>query len=174
MKKCWIVAVAAMLLLSGCGIQETMETISDLYLQPVMADIQQVIVDVPKDASVEVLQSDDGGKLYLCDGYTVTVQTMEAGDLNKTLQEVTGYAKEDLTLMQTRQDGIKRYECIWTAAGESETQVGRARVLDDGNYHYVITVMAGESLAGELTQVWKELFNSFRLVSADVDLNTGS
>lgn len=173
MKKCWIIVVA-LLLLSGCGAQETLETISDLYLQPVMAEAWQVIVDVPKGASVEVMQSADGGKLYLCDGYTVTVQTMESGDLNKTLQDVTGYDKEDLTLMQTKQDGMKRYECIWTAAGESETQVGRARVLDDGNYHYVITVMAGESLAGELTQVWKELFNSFRLVSADVDLNTGS
>jgi hypothetical protein len=173
MKKCGII-VAAMLLLSGCSAQETLETISDMYFQSVMAEVRQVIVDVPKDAGVEVLQSDDGGKLYLCDGYTVTVQTMEAGDLNKTLLDVTGYAKEDLTMMQTRQDGVKRYECIWTAAGESETQVGRACVLDDGNFHYVITVMAGESVSGGLKQVWKDLFDSFRLVDADVDLNTGS
>lgn len=172
MKKCWILVIA--LLLAGCGAQQTLETISDVYAQPVSASIQQVIVDVPQDAGVAVLQSDDTGKLYLCDGYTVTVQTMEAGDLEKTLRTVTGYSKEELSILQTQQENVKRYECVWTAAGEAETQVGRACVLDDGDYHYTVTVMAGESLAGELSQTWKELFDSFRLVGPEVDLNTGS
>lgn len=169
-----LMLVAILLLLTGCSAQETFETVSDLPIKPVSATMQQAIADLPKDASVEVLQSEDGGKLYLCDGYTITVHTMEAGDLNKTLQAVTGYEKADLTLMQTRQEDLKRYECVWTAAGEGETQVGRACVLDDGYYHYVITVMAGESVAGTLTAAWNDLFSSFRLIGADVDLNTGS
>ena len=173
MKKCWIL-IGVLLLLSGCGAQETLETVSDVYAQPVSAAVRQVILDVPQDASVEVLQSADGGEIYLCDGYTVTVQTMAAGDLDKTLRAVTGYARENLDVLQTRQDSFKRYECVWTAAGETQTQIGRACVLDDGEYHYVVTAMAGESLSGELAEVWKDLFDSFRLVGADVDLNTGS
>lgn len=172
MKKCWMIVIA--LLLTGCGAQQTLETVSDVYVQPVSATVQQVIVDVPQDASVAVLQNDEAGKLYLCDGYTVTVQTMEAGDLEKTLRTVTGYSKEELRILRTQQENVKRYECVWTAAGEAEPQVGRACVLDDGDYHYIVTVMAGESLAGELSQTWQEVFDSFRLVGPEVDLNTGS
>lgn len=173
MKKCLILAVM-LLMLTGCGAQETLETVSDDYIQPVSAPLWQMILDVPQDASVTVLQGEDTGKLYLCDGYTVAVQTMEAGDLQKTLRTLTGYEKEELTLMQTLQDGAKRYECVWTSAGEGETQVGRACLLDDGNYIYAVTAMTGESKAGELTEVWQELFDSFRLVSPDAELNTGS
>lgn len=173
MKKCWILAVL-MLLLTGCGVQETLETLSDDYIQPVSAAVWQMILDVPEDATVTVLQGEDAGKLYLCDGYSVTVQTMESGDLKKALRNLTGYEKEELTLMQTLQDGMKRYECVWVSAGEGENQVGRACLLDDGNYIYAVTAMAGESKAGELTEVWQGLFDSFRLVSPDAELNTGS
>ena len=133
-----------------------------------------MVLDVPQDASVSVLQGENGEKIYLCDGYTVTIQTFSSGDLKKTLQTLTGYEKEDLTLMQTLQDGAKRYECVWTAAGEGENQVGRLCLLDDGNYLYAVTAMAGESKAGELQDVWQELFDSFRLVSPEAELNTGS
>lgn len=173
MKKCWILT-ALLLLLTGCSAEQTLETLSDAYVQPVSASAWQVIADIPQDASVTVLQSQDAGKLYLCDGYTVTVQTMASGDLENALRTVTGHEKEDLTLIQTRQADLKRYECVWTAAGEGEIQVGRACLLDDGNYLYALTVMADESKAGELAEVWQELFDSFRLASPDTDLNTGS
>lgn len=173
MKKLWIFVIT-LLLFSGCGAQETFETVSDAYAKPVSTAIRQVILDVPQDAGMEVLQSADAGEIYLCDGYTVTVQTMASGDLDKTLRAVTGYARENLDVLQTRQEDFKRYECVWTAAGETQTQIGRACVLDDGDYHYVVTAMAGEDLSGDLAEVWKALFDSFRLVGADVDLNTGS
>ena len=151
-----------------------METVSDVYAQPVSASAQQIVLDVPQDASMEVMQSSEAGKLYLCDGFTVAVQILEGGDLNRTLQTVTGYPKDALPLMQTKQEMLKRYECVFTSAGEGQTQVGRTCVLDDGDHHYTVTVMAGESLAGELTETWKTLFDSFRLVSADADLSSGS
>lgn len=173
MKKCCMLA-AMLLLLSGCGAKPALETISDDYAQPVCAPAWQMILDVPQDASVTVLEGEDVGKLYLCDDYTVTVQTFASGDLKKTLRLLTGYEKEDLTLMQTLQDGAKRYECVWIAAGEGEDQVGRACLLDDGNYVYAVTAMAGESQAGALTQAWQEMFASFRLVSPNAELNTGS
>ena len=173
MKKCWILAVF-MLFLTGCGTQETFETVADAYIQPVSAPLWQMVLDVPQDASVTVLHGTDTGKMYLCENYTVTVQTFSSGDLQKTLKTLTGYEKEDLTLMQTQQDGAKRYECVWASAGEGENQVGRLCLLDDGNYIYAVTAMAGESQAGELTQVWQAMFDSFRLASPDAELNTGS
>ena len=173
MKKLWIV-LALGLVLSGCGSQETFETVSDLYAQPVSAILQQVVLDIPQDAVAAVMQSDSEGTMYLCDDYTITVQTFASGDLNKTLQTATGYGKDKLQIMRTHANNAKRYECVWTAAGEGETQVGRTCVLDDGSYHYVLTVMAAEKQAGALMQTWNALMESFRIASPDMDFNTGS
>ena len=173
MKKCIVLALL-MLLLAGCGAQETFETVADDYMQPVSAPLWQMVLDVPQDATVSTLQGKDGDKIYLCEDYTVTVQTMASGDVQGVIHTLTGYEKADLTVMETRQEGAKRYECVWASAGEGENQIGRLCLLDDGNYIYAVTAMAGESKTGELAQTWENLFDSFRLVSPDAEINTGS
>lgn len=172
MKKCCVWLVLAVLL-TGCGAQQTMETVADAYVQPVSATVQQVLVTLPEDAAAPVMES-DAGKLYLCDGYTLTLQTLQSGDLDKTLRDTTGFSRDELKLVETAQGDAKRYDCVWSAAGEAEDQVCRACVLDDGNYHYVLTATAGASEAGQLQQTWQELFRSFQLVSAQGSGNTGS
>lgn len=164
MKKCWIMLALA-LLLPGCGTQETMETVSDVYDAPVMAQVQQVELTLPEGAAVPSMENPEAGRIYLCDGYTLTVQTGEAGDLDKTLRQVTGYKKEQLTLMETQRGGVTRYECAWSAAGEGGDQVCRAVILDDGSYHYAVTAMTDSAKAGELTAVWQGILDSVRLVS---------
>lgn len=166
MKKCWVI-IAFMLVLAGCGTQKTFETVSDVYAEEAMASMQQVMLELPEEAAVPVLENEDTGKLYLCDGYTVTVQTFEAGDLEKTFREVTGFPKESLTVIQTRVSGMECYSCAWAAAGEGEEQVARTMILSDGNYHYAVTVMTDASKAGELAQVWQDIFDSVRLKSID-------
>jgi len=173
MKKC-LILMFAMLFLTGCGTAETAETVSDVYIQPVMGTMQQAVVSLPVDASVAVLESEDAGTIYLCDGYTVTLNSTPGGDLEKTLRRATGFGKEDLALMETEKDGIKRIHGVWTAAGETEQQVGRLTILDDGSYHYVLTCMTDASKANQLQPVWQDLFDSFRLVSPDYEINTGS
>lgn len=173
MKKCLILA-ALVLLLTGCGSEPTFETVTDDYVQPVMAQMQQVLVSLPVDAAVTVLEEESAGTIYLCDGYTVTLQTTESGDLSKTLRSATGFAKEDLRFIQTKYDDLTRTEGVWMAAGESGDQLGRFAVLDDGSYHYVLTCMADAVQVEQLQPAWEELFDSFRLVSAEIDLNTGS
>lgn len=164
MKKCWLLLVLV-LGLTGCGAQQTFETVSDVLDMPAMAQMQQVELSLPKDAAAASMESPDAGKIYLCDGYTLTVQTMEAGDLNRTLRQLTGYNKEQLTVMETRYNGIARYESVWTAAGEGGDHVGRAVILDDGSYHYAVSVMADFTAAGDLTPVWQEILGSVKLVS---------
>ena len=65
--------------------------------------------------------------------------------------------------METKLGGVKRYEWTWTGMGESGAQVGRAAVLDDGDYHYCVTVMADEAAAGSLDAQWDALFASMGL-----------
>ena len=164
MKKCWVILVLG-LLLCGCGTQETFEPVSDVYAVPVSAEQYELKVVVPEEAAVPAMEGTDGGKLYLCDGYTVTVQTLDGGDLNRTLRETTGFDKEALTVMQTAKAGIKRYECAWSAAGEGEDAVGRAVILDNGAQHYVVTVMANYTQAGQLQATWQHILDSVTLVS---------
>ncbi len=173
MKKCLILVLLAFLL-TGCGAESTMETVNDEYIQPVMAQKQQILVSLPVDAAVEVLEEESAGTIYLCDGYTVTLQTVESGDMSKTLQLATGFSKENLRFIQTQYSGLTRTEGVWTAAGESGDQVGHFAVLDDGSYHYVLTCMADAARTESLQPVMEELFDSFRVVSAQMDLNTGS
>ena len=166
MKKLWAVLILAALL-TGCGTKQTFETVSDLVDVPAMAQMQQLTLDFPDEAAVPSMENPDVGKLYLCDGYTLAVQTMDAGDLDRTLRQLTGYGKSQLTLMKTKQDGSDRYECVWSAAGENGDQIGRAVVLDDGSYHYSVSVMASADDAGELTDTWQKIFDSVKLVSTD-------
>lgn len=158
-----ILALSVMFLLAGCGGQKTFESVSDENLQPAIASLQQLKLELPAEAAVPAMESDDQGKLYLCDGYTLTVQTMEAGDLDRTLRQVTGFSQERLAVMKTEENGIKRIQCVWTAAGEGGDHIGRALILDDGNYHYTVTVMAQSALAGELTQQWQTILDSAML-----------
>ena len=166
MKKCWIL-LTLLLLLTGCGAQQTFETVSDVLDMAAMAPMQQLSLALPKDAAAASMENPNAGKIYLCDGYTLTVQTMDAGDLDGTLRQLTGYGREQLTVMKTQQDNAVRYESVWSAAGEGGDQVGRAVILDDGNCHYAVTVMADFAAAGELTAVWQEILSSVKLVSTD-------
>ena len=131
-----------------------------------------MVVNLPDGAVTTTGQI--GETLYECDGYTVVLQTLEGGDLNRTVQAVTGYPADRLQLIQWSKDGVKRYDGVFTAAGEESLQVGRTCILDDGGYHYALTTLASEELSGQLQEQWKELYATLRLVDAQMDLNTGS
>ena len=162
MKKFWIL-LPVILLLTGCKAQETFETMDDVYVQPADVPAQRVVLALPEEAAMPAMESDVSGKLYLCDGYTVTVQTLQAGDLNSTIKETTGFSRDALDVITTSKAGLSRYECVWTAAGETGDQVGRAVVLDDGNYHYVVCIMGDAAIAGDMNKTWNEILTSFSL-----------
>lgn len=151
--------------LTGCSTERDYETVMDTYTEPAPVAAQQIMLQLPPEASMEVFDSSEAGTYYQCDGYEIILQTLEAGDLDKTFKEVTGFSKADLTVMETAQGEMKRYDCVWSAAGEGKEQIGRAAVLDDGNYHYVLTVMADFSKAGALQEAWQGLFDTFTVIN---------
>ena len=162
MKKCWIL-VGIVMMLCGCTVQEDFETMSDVYNIQQRPEASPVFFVVPEDAAAEVMENEDTGTLYFCDNYCIVVQTLQSGDMEATLQTVTGYSRERLQLMQRQSGGNNRYECTWVSAGENGDQVGRAVIIDDGNYHYALSVMADAAQAGKLTQDWQSLIDSFML-----------
>ena len=162
MKKLVILTMLT-LLLTGCGGELTYETVTDVYQTPENIAAQKVAVALPEEAAQSVMGGDQQGRLYFCDGYTVSVQTLAAGDLDATLRAVTGYGRDALTLMEQQQGTCKRYDCVWTCVGEGGDHVGRTAILDDGTYHYVLTAMAEAENAGKLSAAWQKLFTSFRV-----------
>ena len=124
--------------------------------------MQEMHYQLPKDAASQAIQS-SYGQLYFCDGFEITLQTFSAGDLDRTLRELTGFHRAELSVIETGTKGIARYECVWSAAGEEGNVVGRAVILDDGNYHYCMTAMADEGDVLQLRDTWQALFDSFIL-----------
>ena len=161
MKQCWIM-IALAVLLCGCAAEETFETISDELVAPVMAQPRQVAVHLPDDAVAPVLES-DSEQVYLCEDYEIVLETLSAGDLDATIQALSGYNKDQLTIMETRQDSVTRYEFVWAAAGETGERLGRAVVLDDGTYHYCMSVLRDADMVDRSQIVWNDVFRSFVL-----------
>lgn len=169
-----LVILFVVLLLTGCGEQETFETVEDMIpVQPV-ASPQQFFVSLPDGAAAPTFQDETGGELYVCQGYTISKQILESGDLEKTVQTLSGCPKEELQILKTVWGEYDRYDFVWTAAGEDGLQLGRACILDDGNYHYTLSTLTEEACAGELRQTLSDMYESCTLLDPEVNLRTGS
>lgn len=151
------------LLLCGCTSQETMETISDEILVPVMAQPRNIAVELPGEAALPVVEN-DAGRIYLCDEYEIVLQTLDGGDLDRTMQTVSGLERDQLTIMETFADDVNRYEFVWTSAGERGEQLGRGVILDDGSYHYCLSVLRNAEKADKSQINWNQVFGTFKLV----------
>ena len=160
-KLCMLVVL--MMLLSGCGAEQTLETVADEIVVNVSAQPREVLLTLPKETLLPAMET-ESGTLYLCDGYDVAVQILDSGDLDATIREVSGFGKDDLTVIQTAAGTISCYEFVWTAATDLGEQVGRAMIIDDGNYHYVLNTVAPAKNAEEYKEIWNGIFESFGIV----------
>lgn len=161
MKRCMLL-ILLMLTLSGCTTEEVFETVNDEQILSVVDQPREITVNLPDNAVTPVLDS-DSQQVYLSEDYEILLETVSGGDVDATIRSLTGYEKDKLTVMQTRLDGVERYEFVWVSAGESGERLGRGVILDDGNYHYCMSVLR-DAEGQKMSQiVWREVFASFRL-----------
>lgn len=156
----WIAAVA--LLLSGCGVQQTYETVMDVWQEQEIPEPRAISVDLPGETALPVMES-DSGRAYVASDYEIYIQTMPGGDLGATMEAMSGYRQEDLTVMTTLQEDATRYEFVWASAGEGGDFLGRGVILDDGHHHYTMSVLRNADTAQKSAVVWDSVFTSFRL-----------
>lgn len=151
-------------LLTGCDAAQTMETLGDVdHISPSRAVISDVSLLLPADAALETSVEEGGVSVYLCEGYTMVLQTFSSGDLTATIRSLSGFSPEALTVMESDAGAYTRYDWVWTAVAEEGDLVCRGAVLDDGGYHYTLCVMAPANDAGTVTESWNALFGSFCL-----------
>ena len=159
LKRC-VCALLMLLVLCGCKAEETLETVNDEWVVPAMAQPRQISVRLPENAVAPVLEQDNR-QLYMGQGYEIMLETLAAGDLNATILALSGYEKDQLTVLETQQEGVDRYDFVWTTAGEKGDRLGRAVILDDGTYHYCMSALRD---AGDTQIVWRDVFGSFALL----------
>ena len=160
--KRWIWIMALMLLLSGCGAQQTYETVMDVWEEQETPAPSVILVDLPGETALPVMES-DSGRVYVASDYEIYVQTVPGGDLNATIEAMTGYQQSALTVMGTMQEDTQRYDFVWATAGEGGDLLGRGVILDDGHHHYTMSVLRSADTAEKSPVVWDSVFSSFRL-----------
>lgn len=158
--KRWLCFLLPVLLLCGCGAEETLETVSDEWMVPVMAQPREVTLRLPENLVMPVLE-EAGRRMYLGEDYEIMVETLDSGDLDATIRSLTGYNSDRLTVIRTNQNDLDRFDFVWTTAGETGERLGRGTILDDGDYHYCLSVLRN---ADEALIVWQDVFESFSLI----------
>lgn len=157
-KLVWMVLLSV--LLAGCRAEETLETVNDEWVVPVMAQPREISVRLPEGVLAPVLEQ-DGRQLYMGQDYEIMLETLSSGDLSATIRSLCGYEKDQLTILETRQGDADRYDFVWTMAGEKGDRLGRAVILDDGDYHYCMSAIRDP---GDTNILWRDVFGSFSLI----------
>ena len=127
-----------------------------------MAPAREIVVTLPEEAAAPASES-DAGVMYQCDGYEIMIQTLEGGDINETIRQISGHERSELTVMYTSLSDTDRYILVWACLGEMGERVGKSVILDDGSYHYTLTVLSDADRCEEYTEVWNRMFDSFTL-----------
>ena len=162
MKK-WICAAMAIFLLTGCGVQTTMETVADVVVEPEAPAPRAISVSLPGETAMPAMES-ESGRFYLASDYEIWVQTLPGGDMTTTIETMSGFLPEDLTVITTESGDCHRHEFVWATAGEGGDLLGRGVILDDGNYHYTMTVLRSAQTVANSPVVWDGVFGSFKVV----------
>ena len=157
MKKVWCMVLLACML-AGCGTEETFETVADeLVLR--QAAPRQIQVMLPEETVLPVMET-EAGRLYFCRDFEVSVQTLAGGNLDATVRSLCGFGAAEVDMMETVADDLTRYDFVWSSAGETGDQVGRACILSDGVWHYCVAAMAPEEKAREYREIWNGMFET--------------
>lgn len=161
----WMLCLGFCLGMWGCRSQENVvwETVSDNLESPVasVTPPYSMTFGVPEDAQLVEAFSGDSQQVYQQEEgkYEIVAQTLTADSLDSLLQELTGFSKDELDLVETTAFSMPRYDLAWCAADDEGQQVSRATILDDGVYYYVLCATAREDAVcrAELEEVFQSL-----------------
>ena len=168
--KTWLkIAVALLaLVLSACGAEETpvFETVGqDACQQEEKPVAGQMELMIPEGAVSEAMAGENTGEIYTWEDHTLQLQTMEGGDIRRTVESVTGFEYDDLTVMASRKGELTYYQTVWSATGEEGILLGRALIADDGYYHYCLSLLSPEE--SDSAEVYDRLCASFSVTNGD-------
>lgn len=167
MKRLLVLMMAAALM-SGCAAEPVYETIGNAMedTQPVISPGKIELV-LPEEAEMQVIEDEYGSKSYRIGDREVWTQICDGGDVSATLEKVTGIRADALTVMEHQVLDMPCHEIAWITTNEEGTFVARTAVLDDGNYHYCVSLMMPEADAEKLGDSFSELLSGVSISGTD-------
>ena len=91
--------------------------------------------------------------------YWVMLLLMMVGPANK--HNANDNTSGVVTVLETMRSDLPCYEFTWTCAGELGDRIGQGILMDDGNYHYVMTALWDAEKTEQMQLSWSEVFSSF-------------
>ena len=163
-KVLFLCGILGMLCFSGCQKDTVVwETVSDqIYLSVDGKVPVQLTMDftAPEDAVQSADAFSEGTVYQQAEGkYEIIQETMQS-TAESAIKLMTGFSKNELTVMETKAFDMARYDFVWSAASEQGQQVCRGVVFDDGTYCYTLTFQTAEENGGELQECMDEMFAS--------------
>ena len=155
------------LVLTGCGAEKTQpfETVGPAaYEEPAKPAAGEIVLWLPEEAVSEALAAEDGSQVYTWDSYELRLQTLEGGDIRRTLEELTGMDYDRLTVLSRDKGELELYQTVWCSNGEEGTLIGRAIVADDGSHHYCVSLTAPEQV--DSSEVYARLCSTLSIAEA--------
>ena len=163
-----IAFVLLLMMLTGCGTEPEFETMGNIQYEPeVIPQAGYISVMIPAAAAEEVMADSTLGKRFTWDQNEIRLETLEAGDLARTLRMITGMDPEKLTVISQKRDGMNTWQTVWSTSGEDGILVGRALIADDGYYHYCMSLLSPEQT--DSAEVYEDLVSTFTIRETDIE-----
>lgn len=162
----WILSVALLLALTGCSAAPTWETVEDASLQEmVQAASYEIQMALPDGA--ELVWETDTEKQYQLNQMEIETIRYYAADLNAAVEYVSGFAADQLDILETSRFGMPEYRFAWCSQSEEGVRLYQADLVMDGMTCYALVCSAPES-AGAFHDQARQVFSAFGLSAAEV------
>lgn len=156
-------------LLCGCQPAETpvAELVTDSIPASVTVDTPYAItVSVPQDAqnadeapffgAERIYRPEDGR-------YEIETKSILAESPDSAVHQISGYAAEELAVVETRRFSMPEYRFAWYAPDGADGWVCRADLFRDGERYYCVICRVRESAGENCGQLATEVFSTVGL-----------
>lgn len=159
--------VLMVLLLSGCSAVPVWETVDDSMLeQPAMWRDQSYVIQIDLPDSAVPMGEMEGIRRYEAGNMEVETCTFLASDINIAVRYLTGFEKDQLTVLELTRFGLPEYRFAWCCQTDEGVRIYKADLIQDQMVYYAVVCSTPEEACLQYEQDVRQVFASFGLSSS--------
>ena len=164
--KCSVILAAAVLAAAccGCAATTTWETVDDEIVEASGPAEEPYIITFGVPSDVDAMPLTDGNRsLYVQeDGdYEILSDVVTAPNHLAAIEQVSGFAAEELDVLETTRFGLPEYRFAWVSESDEGSYVSQAAVVEDGSYYYALVFSVREEAGNAYQDCAEAVFSSF-------------
>lgn len=155
--------IPVLLLLCGCS-TPVWETVDDLQPETAVSrQVQLFELQLQLPEQVQLLAADDAGSLWATADSELEIEqrVFLTTDPDSAIRAISGFTKEQLTVLQTTRQGLPEYQFAWVSQTDRGARLYRADLILDGFTCYAVVCSSledsGEQYAFQARQVFSSL-----------------